>query len=200
MYLFIDQLIYPSIHPSIPPSIYPFIHPSIPSIHPSIHLSIHPSIHPTIHLSIHSSIHSSIYPFIYPSIYPIHPSIHYQFILLIIHSLLYVSFQISRGTELKLTIAISTTVHEVKQDLASRTGLLFSNIQLNQGQEELPDRIVINPNNPLPYFLFNRFVILVEINHHGYSTEVFPILLNVLIQCYFRTHSTKPFVHIVLYS
>ena len=63
---------------------------------------------------------------------------------------------ISRGTELKLTIAISTTVHEVKQDLASRTGLLFSNIQLNQGQEELPDRIVINPNNPLPYFLFNR--------------------------------------------
>ena len=95
------------------------------------------------------------------------------------------SLQISRGTELKLTIAISTTVHEVKQDLASRTGLLFSNIQLNQGQEELPDRIVINPNNPLPYFLFNRFVILVEINHHGYSTEVFPILLNILIQCYF---------------
>lgn len=50
----------------------------------------------------------------------------------------------------------TTTVREVKEDLATRTGLPFKNIQFNQGQSELPDSAIINPQNPLPYFLFNK--------------------------------------------
>jgi hypothetical protein len=50
----------------------------------------------------------------------------------------------------------TTLVKEVKQDLASRTGLPFENIQFNQGKAELSDGAVINPQNPLPFFLFNK--------------------------------------------
>ena len=50
----------------------------------------------------------------------------------------------------------TTTVKDVKQDLASRTGLPYENIQFNQGQAELSDSVVINPQSPLPFFLFNR--------------------------------------------
>lgn len=66
--------------------------------------------------------------------------------------------KISRGTELSLVVSPSTTVRDVKQDLATRTGLPFENIQFNQGQAELPDSFIINPQNTLPYFLFNKLV------------------------------------------
>ena len=61
---------------------------------------------------------------------------------------------------------MTTTVKDIKQDLASRTGILFDSIQLNQGQEELPDSVTINPNSPLPYFLFNRYVCVCVLNVH----------------------------------
>ena len=53
----------------------------------------------------------------------------------------------------------SATIRDIKQDLASRTGIVYDSIQLNhQGQEELGDSCTINPNNPSPYFFFNRLV------------------------------------------
>ena len=57
----------------------------------------------------------------------------------------------------------TTTVKDVKQDLSSRTGLPYDNIQFNQGQSELSDDTIINPKNPLPYFLFNRLVVIIII-------------------------------------
>ena len=56
-----------------------------------------------------------------------------------------------------MVVSESTKIMDIKQDLSSRTGLPVTHIRINQGSEELPDSLLFQPNNPLPFFMFNEF-------------------------------------------